>query len=187
MLSKFLSWINYLRMSPVDKLIEILDADTVSIWNGMTYGLQYKLTLSGVAEFSCDPKVFPFIRIGIGYYYSGYGDWAGGDYEKCHVVEITIDKDFNIRNIKRNTAYYNGKSKPPRIEKKVDKLVSKIKIMDKLTTSHPRLKKWIQAMFGIDASIRYSTVYSVESILTTNWDRVNKIRKQIEFVATGGY
>jgi len=177
MMSKLLCWFDRLTMSPVDKLIELLDVDTVTVWNGMTYGLQYRLTPSGVAEFSCDPKVFPFIRIGIGYYYSGYGDWVGGDYEKCHVVEITIDKDLNIRNIKRNTAYYNGKPKSPRIEKKIDKLVSKLKIMDKLTTSRPRLKKWIQAVFEIDESVRYKHVFLEEFILTSNWDRISDIER----------
>ena len=175
MISKIVKWFRGLKKSPVDKLIEILDVDTVSVWNGMTYGLQYRLAPSGVAEFSCDPKVFPFIRIGIGYYYSGYGDWAGGDYEKCHVVEITIDKYLNIRNVKRNTAYYNGKPKPPRIEKKIDKLASKLKIMDKLTTSHHRLKKWIQTVFEIDESVRYKHCFSKESILTSNWNRINDI------------
>lgn len=187
MLSKFLSWINYLRMSPVDKLIAILGEDTVSIWNGVTYGGKYKLAPSGVAEYSCNPRVFPFIRIGIGYYYSGYGDFVGGDREKCPIIEITIDRHLDIRNVKRNTAYYNGKPKPPRIERKIDALKSKLKIMSTLTTSRSRLKTWIEAMFGIDPSIRYSTAYLVESILTKNWDRVNKIKKQIEFVATGGY
>ena len=186
MLSKLLAWIDYLKMSPVDKLIAILGEDTVSIWNGITYGGNYKLALSGVAEYSCDPRVFQFIRIGIGYYYSGCGDFIGGDYEKCPVIEITIDRYLNIRNVKRNTAYYNGKSKPPKIERKIDALKAKLKIMSKLATSRSRLKTWIQAMFEIDQSIRYSAIYSAESILTTNWDRVNKIRKQIEFVATGG-
>lgn len=186
MLSRFLSWIDYLRMSPVDKLISTLGEDTVCIWNGVNYSSEYKLAPSGVAEYSCNPHVFPFIRIDIGYYYSGYGDFAGGDYEKCPVIEITIDEDFNIRNVKRNTAYYNGKPKSPKIERKIDALESKLKIMSALTTSRTRLKTWIQAMFGIDPTIRYATCYSVESILTKNWDRVNKIRKQIEFVATGG-
>ena len=181
MISKIVKWFRGLNKSPVDKLIELLDVDNIAIWNGMTYALQYKLAPSGVAEFSCDPKVFPFIRIGIGYYYSGYGDWVGGDYEKCHVVEITIDKDLNIRNVKRNTAYYNGKPKPPRIEKKIDKLVSSLKIMDKLATSQSRLKKWIQTVFEIDESIRYKHVLTEELILTSNWDRINNIRERLSW------
>ena len=171
----------------MDKLISILGEDTVRIWNGVNYGAEYKLFPEGKEAYSCIPQEVELIRIDIGKYYSGYGDWGGGsDYTSSAVVELTIDKYGKVRKIDRNIPFYNGKSKPRKIEMKIDKLVSKIKLNENLRTCRPRLRTWIDAIFGIDADIRYSTVYSVESILTRNWDRVNQIRKQIEFVATGG-
>ena len=188
MLSKLLAWIDYLRMSPVDKLISILGEDTVRIWNGINYNSEYKLSPEGKEAYSCIPQEVELIRIDIGDYYSGYGDWGGGsDYTSSPVVALTIDKYGKVRRVERNTPFYNGKSKPLKIEMKVDKLVRKIKLNENLRTCRPRLKTWIDAIFGIDASIRYSTVYSVGSILTRNRDRVHQIRKQIEFVATGGH
>ena len=188
MISKLLHWFNYLAMSPVDKLIAILGEDTVRIWNGVNYASEYKLFPEGKEAYSCMPQEVELIRIDIGRYYSGHGDWGGGfDYTSCAVVELTIDKFGKVRLIHRNIPIYNGKSKPRKIEMKIDKLVRKIKLNENLRTCRPRLKTWIDAIFEIDASIRYSTVYSVESILTRNWDRVSNIRKQIEFVATGGH
>lgn len=172
----------------MDKLISILGEGTVRIWNGVNYSAEYKLSPEGKNAYSCIPQEVELIRIDIGNYYSGYGDWGRGfDYTSCPVVELTIDKYGKVRRIDRNTPFYNGKPKSQKIEKKIDKLVSKINLNENLRTCRPRLKTWIDAIFGVDSSIRYSTVYSVESILTTNWDRVNKIRKQIEFVATGGH
>ena len=188
MLSKVISWIDYLRMSPVDKLIAILGEDTVRIWNGVNYSAEYKLAPEGTALWSFHPGEVELVRIDIGRYYSSYGDWGGGfDHTSAAVVELTIDKYGKVRRIDRNTAFYNGRSKPLKIEKKIDKLVSKINLNENLRTCRPRLRTWIDAFFEVDTSVRYSTTYSVESILTTNWDRVSKIRKQIEFVAAGGH
>ena len=185
MLAKLLRWIDYLSMSPVDKLIAILGEDTVSIWNGVNYSHEYKLAPDGMQYYSCVPEEYELIRIGIGKYYSGYGDFVGGDYESCSVFELTIDRFQQIRRIERNHAYYNGKPLPQRIEKKVDKLVKKIQLVSTLSTRRPRLEHWVDTIFNIEACIRYSTAYSVENILTKNWDRVNKMREQIDWLSKG--
>lgn len=181
MISKIVNWFRGLKKSPVDKLIELTGVNNVTIWNGINYNQEYRLAPSDMKEFDCKPTEFPLIRIGIGRYISGYGDWVGGDYESCAIVEITIDEYRNIRRVKRNSHYYNGGSFPAKIEKKIDKLVERLENDHILNTINSQLLKWIKAMFDIEPEVRYKHCFHVDDILCRNAFRVSGIRERLNW------
>lgn len=173
MISKIVKWFKGPKKSPIDQLIELTGVDKVSLWNGINYNSEYKLAPSGMNEYECNPSLFPFIRIGIGKYRSGYGDFIGGDYEVCRVLEVTIDENKRIRRVKRNYKYYNGKGFPPKVEKKIDSLFEKLKIMDQLNTRNPVLLKGIESMFNLPVDVRYRHACLVDDILVSNKDNID--------------
>ena len=181
MLRWFWRWLDYIRMSPIDKLIELTGVNNVTIWNGINYNQEYSLAPSDMKEFDCNPTEFPFIRIGIGRYVSGYGDWVGGDLESCSIVEITIDEYKNIRRVERNSPYYNGKRLPYKVEKKIDRLFELLKDERLLNTTNSYLLEWIRAMFEIEPEVRYKHCFHVDDILCKNAGRVNDIRERLNW------
>ena len=181
MISKIVKWFRGLKKSPVDKLIELTGVNNVTIWNGINYNSEYRLAPSDMKEFDCKPTEFPFIRIGIGRYVSGYGDWVGGDYAACSIVEITIDEYKNIRRVERNSPYYNGKGLPYKVEKKIDRLFELLKDERLLNTTNSYLLEWIRAMFEIEPEVRYKHCFHVDDILCKNAGRVNDIRERLNW------
>lgn len=117
------------RKFPIDKLLDLTNVSNFYFWNGVNYNGEIMLTKDpdkpqhGNEYFQ--PGDWPtFFKIGFGRVYSGYGDWAGGDYTSEPLVEMFINKkDYSIRHIRVSTGFYNGNRPPKELMKKVNKIL----------------------------------------------------------------
>lgn len=147
---------------PIDKLITVTDGQ-VAIWNGINYSQEYMLKFPDGKWL--DPKEHPWIKVAFGQYRSGYGDWCGGDYSCDDMVKFFIDKDLIIRNIIRNSPYYNGPRVNRRQERAIDRILQRIKIGDKFETRDANVMQWIKSFFAFPVYLRYRHCLSVDDAL----------------------
>lgn len=152
---------------PIDKLITVTDGQ-VAIWNGINYSQEYMLKFPDGKWL--DPKEHPWIKVAFGQYRSGYGDWCGGDYSCDDMVKFFIDKDLIIRNIIRNSPYYNGPKANRRQERAIDRIMKHLKIGDRFKTDNECLMQWIHGFFNVPVEKRYEHCGSVDDALSREFN-----------------
>lgn len=154
-----------LKYKPLDKLILHLGMQHVSLWNGVNYSREFMFFYKRGT--GCTPSLYPYLKIKLGEYTSGYGDWGGG-FDRCvdSVVDIYIDDKWIIRHIDRKDGFYNGPKPSAKFEKKTDKLLKKIKVGDKFETYlFSALNPFIIEFFSHPVEARYNSIISAEKIV----------------------
>lgn len=83
-----------------------------------------------------------YLEVGIGRVYSRYGDWGGGmDRISDSPIKITIDKNYIIQKIEKSL--FDRK-----IEKKVDAIISRLKVGDKFIVKDEEFKNCLDKVLN---------------------------------------
>ena len=112
-----------------DKLVEIIGDNNIEVYNGVTYS-QTRNDRDGCEQplkFNTDK----WVKIKIGKYVSGYGDWGGGfDRTSCAVAEVYVDNYGNVLHVCANDPFYNSPTmkKDEALHEKVQFEVDKFKL-----------------------------------------------------------
>jgi len=131
------------KKNDIDKLLEIGNnvvfvSNGVSLFNRNIYNKEVFLN--------------QYLIVGIGRYYSGYGDWGYGyDSASINQIEFYIDKNFKIKKILvsnpfSNTSHYKSDSK---IYKKIEKISENIKIDSEFNCNNSDINYWLKNLLNI--------------------------------------
>lgn len=160
LLNKLKDHIKFLRMSTIDKLISICGLEHTSIWNGVNYYGEFTFDDSS-SRYDRSKIVSPWLKIRLGRYVSGMGDWGGGfEYTSTSKVALYVDENSRIVKIDRGRPYYNGPKYDRKIDKKIDALLKEIKVGDVLDfeaiTTCPLLGQFKDLFFKYRPEVRYA-------------------------------
>lgn len=195
MFNKLIRWFatcsikrKYKKMFPIDAMIDVVPDNLVSMWNGVNYYGEFMTKDPAHPDKFGSYKTTPWIQIGIGRYYSGYGDWGGGfSHTQCDAVKIIIDQDRIIRDVVDNGPFYNGPSnirghrnrddlynpmQDYMVALTVHHFFEQLKIGDRLQTSNDQLNKWIDKFFSYHPEKRYAHCARVDDIMNKDTDYV---------------
>ena len=161
-----------LYRNPIDELIDVTGDRNLSIWNGVNYCGECMFRDPQFPYDCGDKGKTPWLQIGFGVYVSGPGDWGGGfSKTSSPMVKILIDKDFVIKDVLRESPYYNGKKPDCRQEKKIASLLRRIRPNDRFQTSNSQLSEWIANIFAVPENRRYAHCAYIAEVLDSSWER----------------
>ena len=169
--------------SPFDQLVEIFGgSEKLRFWNGTNYGPEVMFKRGPDPDRGRDYYTFneppPFVKLSMGWCNPSWDDWAGKTYENC--IEIYVHQNTMImwRSAQVNGDWSGKKRK--RLQKRINKLLLKLKVGYFLETDNEMLRKVLATFFEARPESRCRHCISLSGITESHLESMKQALKESE-------